>query len=873
MQYRVDVSRLQHSSTAIGCIRTVCSFTFLILILMTGQQLSAQGNASVIGVVSDSSGAAIPGATVTITNEGTSLQQHDTTDSMGRYNFPRLPIGNFSIDVVGAGFKKTSQTGVNLTAEQALTVNFTLEVGQVNERVEVTGAVTGIETVTSTVRTVISHQLIEDLPLNGRNALQLQTLIPGAINQTGARVSLSQEDGVSVNGARGNDNNVLLDGGHNNDLYNGTPTAMPNPDALQEFSILSSSFSAEYGRGAGSLTTAVTKSGTNNFHGSVYEYLRNDKLDARSFFGHAGLVTKPTLKRNQFGASVGGPIIKDKTFLFFSWESLRERSATTNTGQVMPTAAERAGDFSQSKSKPVDPTTGVRFPNDRIPSSRFSNAGVQISNLLFPLPNINGNQLIFNAPGSDTRNQYVTRFDHAFRSTDLIYVSYFYYDTLTDANAGLPLFNGFNNWTNNHLVGNYTKIVSPTVVNAVTYTLNRLAFVRGPDPILPDQFKGNPPTVAPGFRYQDVGVKTVAQDPQFPMSTRLGTLSGYFGTGGNTYFDVVPTAHEFRDTLAVTRGAHSLKFGGEFALSEAYRHEVFNADGASFNFGGTRVGNGFAEFLTGLPTNFQQYSTLRSDNIFKTFAAFVQDDWKIAPNFTLNLGLRYEPYFGIHDGNGEIIAYRPGVQSKLLPNAPTGLLIPGDPGISSTTYDKDWNNLAPRVGFAWLPFGANSRTSVRSAYGVFYNTERGYLLNETQLNQPFVLNVSINNPTSFEDPWAGYPGGNHYPFTPPTTAQARQAYQFNLPMPISRFFDPVLGDPIQPAMELQRSTTAPGRVRCFRWIRRVKRYAPLAESRNQSCGLFPGKRTEWAAVVDRGKHRFASAQPRFSGDRPGIHRW
>ena len=165
--------------------------------------------------------------------------------------------------------------------------NFALQIGQVNETVEVSAVATGLQTETSTVRTVVTNQLIEDLPLNGRNALSLQTLIPGAVNQAGARVSLSQEDGVSVNGARGNDNNVLLDGGHNNDVYNGTPTSMPNPDALQEFSVLSSSFSAEYGRGAGSLVTAVTKSGTNRFHGSLYEYLRNDVLDARSFFGHA----------------------------------------------------------------------------------------------------------------------------------------------------------------------------------------------------------------------------------------------------------------------------------------------------------------------------------------------------------------------------------------------------------------------------------------------------------------------------------------------------------------------------------------------------------------------------------------------------------
>jgi len=759
-------------------------------VMLVVPNVYAQGNATIVGIVSDTSGGVVPGAEVTLTNEGTGLKETTTSDTGGRYNFQRLPVGNYRLDVVMSGFKKESRAGINLTAEQSLTVNFSLQIGQVSETVEVSGVVTGLETVTSTVRTVVTNQLIEDLPLNGRNALQLQTLIPGAVNQSGARVSLSEEDGISVNGARGNDNNVLLDGGHNNDVYDGTPTSTPNPDALQEFSVLSSSFSAEYGRGAGSLVTAVTKSGTNQYHGSVYEYLRNDKLDARSFFGHAGLVTKPTLKRNQFGASLGGPIIKDKTFLFFSWESLRESSATTNTGQVLPTPAERAGDFSQSKTKPIDPLSGARFPNDQIPASRFSKAAVDIGNLLFPLPNINGNQLIFNAPGSDTRDQYVTRFDHSFTPNDRIYVSYFYYDTYTKSNAGLPLFNGFNHWTNNHIVANYTRIITPAVLNSLTYTLNRLAFVRAADPILPDQFPGKPPAVAPGLRYQYFGVKTTAQDPQYPYSTRLGSFAGYFGTGGNTYFDVVPFAHEVRDTLAFTRGAHSIRLGVEVAFSDANRHEVFNADGASFNFGGTRAGNGWAEWMLGLPTNFQQYSTLRSDNIFNTFAAFVQDDWKARPNLTVNFGLRYEPYFGIHDGNNEIIAFHRGQQSALLPNAPPGLLIPGDPGVSPTTYNKDWNNLAPRIGFAWLPFGPDSKTSVRSAYGIFYNTERGYLLNETQLNQPFVLNVSIPNPSSFEDPWNGFPGGDPYPFTAPTDASARKAYKFILPMPISRFFDP-----------------------------------------------------------------------------------
>lgn len=771
-----------------------------------------QGNATLVGVVTDSSRAVIPGAGVTLTNTGTGLRITATTDSGGRYSFTGLPVGEYRIDAVRAGFKKAAQSGVSLTAAESLTIDLTLEIGQVSDTVEVSGAVTNLETVSSAIRSVVSHELIEDLPLNGRNALQLQTLLPGAVNQTGARVSLSQEDGVSVNGARGNDNNVLLDGGHNNDLYDGTPTSLPNPDALQEFSVLSSSFSAEYGRGAGSLVTAVTKSGTNSYHGSLYEYLRNDKLDARSFFGHAGLVNKPTLKRNQFGANVGGPIIRDRTFLFFSWESLREKNATTNTGQVFPTAAERAGDFSQSKSKPIDPSTGARFPGDFIPLSRQSKAAVAIGNLLFPLPNINGNQLIFNAPGSDTRDQYVGRFDHAFTSNDRVYFSYFYYDTYTKANAGLPLFNGFNNWTNNHLVGNYTKIISPTILNSLTYTLNRLAFVRAADPILPDQFPGKPPEVAPGLRYQNFGVNTAAQAPQYPYSTRLGSFSGYFGTGGNTYFDVVPTAHEIRDTATLTRGAHLIKLGFDFALSEASRHEIFNADGASFDFNGSRAGNGFAEWLLGLPTSFQQYSTLRTDNQYKTFGAFIQDDWKVRPNLTLNLGLRWEPYFGIHDGRNEIIAYRPGVQSTKYPNAPLGLVVPGDPGVSSTTYAKDWNNVGPRIGFAWLPLGSGSKMTVRSAYGVFYNTERGYLLNETQLNQPFVLNVSIPNPPSFENPFANFSGGNPYPFTPPTTDQQRAAYKFILPMPISRFFNQDASTPYNQQWNFSIQRELPGEI-------------------------------------------------------------
>ena len=408
-------------------------------------------------------------------------------------------------------------------------------------------------------------------------------------------------------------------------------------------------------------------------------------------------------------------------------------------------------------------------------------------------------------------------------------------------------------------------------LNSLTYTLNRLAFVRAADPILPDQFPGTPPSVAPGLRYQYFGVNTVAQAPQYPYSTRLGSFAGYFGTGGNTYFDVIPTAHEIRDTLALTHGAHSIKLGVEIAFSDANRNEVFNADGASYNFGGTRAGNGWAEWMLGLPTSFQQYSTLRTDNIYNTFAAFVQDDWKIRSNLTLNLGLRYEPYFGIHDGNNEIIAYRRGQQSTLLPNAPRGLLIPGDPGISDTTYNKDWNNLAPRVGFAWLPFGPNTNTSVRSSYGLFYNTERGYLMNETQLNQPFVLNVSIPNPPSFENPWAGFPGGNPYPFTPPATADARKAYKFILPMPISRFFDPSAATPYNQQWNFSIQQQLPAEFVVSAAYVGSKGTRLWLNREINPADVHPRKRARRQAIVDSGQHRRAPSGYQLPGHQSGGH--
>src|SRR5579862_823348 len=380
-------------------------FVLVFAVMAGGFLLYGQGTARIVGVVSDSGGGLVPSAQVTLINDATGLRETAPTDQAGRYNFTQLAVGDYRIEVFSAGFKKETRTGINLVAEQVYTADLTLEIGNVNESVEVSSSAAMVETAVSSVGATVRPEMIADLPLNGRDALSLQTLVPGSVNQPGARVSLSEENAISVNGARGSDNNVILDGGTNVDVYTGTPASLPNPDALREFSVVSSSFDSEYGRSAGSLVSAVIKSGTNSYHGSAYDYLRNDVMDAHQFFFGGTFLPKNPLKQNQFGASLGGPIKRDKSFLFFSWESLRNVQSSPGSAGPMPSALEVAGDFSQSKNKPIDPTTGNPFPNNVIPATQISKPAVIIANLLFPLPNAPGNILNFNAPGSQNINQ------------------------------------------------------------------------------------------------------------------------------------------------------------------------------------------------------------------------------------------------------------------------------------------------------------------------------------------------------------------------------------------------------------------------------------------------------------------------------------
>ena len=309
----------------------------------------------------------VPGASVAAIQEQTDQRFEIVSDGQGRFSFPRLPVGNYKVEASRSGFRRFISETIRLDADQTRQAAIILQVGEASESVQVTGSISLVEAVGGTIRETVDGKRISELPLNGRNALQLQLAVAGAVPGNAANPDLGQNSAVSVNGARGISNNYMLDGGDNNDPQLNTAALVPNPDALEEFSILTNGYSAEYGRGGGAVVNAITKSGTNRFRGSLYEFVRNDAFDARNFFS----LVVPKLQRNQFGGSLGGPVWlpkvykgRDRTFFFVSYEGLRQRQANTFSTLTVPTAQERAGDFSQSRLKAIDPATKAVFPNN-----------------------------------------------------------------------------------------------------------------------------------------------------------------------------------------------------------------------------------------------------------------------------------------------------------------------------------------------------------------------------------------------------------------------------------------------------------------------------------------------------------------------------
>ncbi|HET8547282.1 MAG TPA: carboxypeptidase regulatory-like domain-containing protein, partial [Bryobacteraceae bacterium] len=722
------------------------------LLFVCAFALSAQvATQSIIGSVTDRTGATVPGAQVVITNVDTNLSRDAVTDEKGQYAIRLLPTGNYRVEITAQGFKKFVQTGVTLDIDRTARVDATLELGAITESISVTADAPLVNTTNATVGRTVENAEITNLPLVNRDVYQLLNLTPGVESSESGNAFGFPEQRTMINGGSYGGSgmvNYFLDGGNNTTGLRGTGNAAPNPDAVQEFRVITNSYGAEFGRFAGGIIDVITKSGTNSFHGSLFEFLRNDKLNASTW----GALSKAPYRRNQFGGTLGGPVVRDKVFFFGSYSGLRQRTQQFRNAAIVPTAAERAGDFSASARKPADPITRQPFPNNRIPLERFDLTAKNILERNIPLANLPGNFFQVTQGEPFDTDEYQAKIDLAVTANRQLTGSYFRNQgTSLESLAGNLIWSQRQfKWTQQNFNLGDTWTISPMVVNQLraTYVRNFGGRLNLPELSLADY----------GSRFNVQG------QPSLPQIS----VSGYFTLGQGIAGPVAGSNfYGLREVMSITSGRHSMKLGGDVSL-EKFIHDTTLNNYGTFTFDGTITGNALADFLIGRPRTMNQDAPVTKIDNSWYYGVFFQDDIRLTPRFTLNLGLRYDLQLPITDPQDRKLTWVPGQRSARVPNAPVGLLFAGDPGISRGIVKTDTNNLAPRVGFAWDPFGA-SRTSIRGAAGIFYGTVSGNEFNSTADNQPFTVRQRFNNPGTLTNPYLNEPGGVSpfpYSFTP-----------------------------------------------------------------------------------------------------------
>lgn len=733
--------------------------------------VTAQGLAGFAGTVTDPSGATIPGGTVTVVEVDTGLTRTVTTSGDGHYVIPSLRPAGYNMSVEAPGFRRYAQTGITLQADESATINVKLELGTVSETttVEATG-VLQVDTTTATIRQVVDNARMIEMPLNGRNAAALTGLVAGTVSappsqaDQGKSKSFPNVVALSINGSLPNQTSYRLDGAQNIDNLSNVNAPFPAPDALQEFSVQTSNYSAEFGQNAGGVVNVITKSGTNSFHGNAFGFLRNSVFNARNFFA----AKKDPLKRGQWGGTVGGPIIRDKTFFFAEYQSTSIRNNVGGLSGYVPTAANLAGDFSAylsatNPNNPLqkvvvirNPASGVPYPNNQIPANSFDKASLNVTK---QLPTATGNGLVFyNKPDVEDFDEAMGRVDHVISNSDRLFVRYFwdrfdYQPVLVDGNI-LTYASGAHIPYQNTAVRE-THIFSSSMLNEVSFSIMRERSLRGPSK--------NAPDVA------TFGVQNMWLPPTKGIES-IGA-SGFFSFGDYQEGDFPRTNYSWSDDVRWVHGRHNLSFGGSFERSYFDVTNRLNQSG-SFNFSGDATGSALADFLLGRMRTFRQGNGRTQQESGYLFGLYVQDGIRINSRLTLNAGVRWEPSLPWHDGYGQQSVFRPdlfykGVKSQMFPNAPPGIFYAGDPGVPENGQYGDWNNFAPRLGIAYDPFG-DGKTSIRLGGGVFFNSRINAWFNQAMLSEtPYSVQVTLTSPVGpFSNPYLGI--ANPFPaFLPP----------------------------------------------------------------------------------------------------------
>ena len=724
------------------------------------------GNAEITGTVADQTGAAIAGAVVTVTQENTGTRRSVLSNDAGQFTVASLVPANYSVSVAAPRFRAYVEK-FTLLADQIRTLRVQLQLGETTQTVTVEASAAQANTVTPVLSQVIEQTRVVDLPLNGRNAADLTLLVPGTVTanghgtQQGTTKQIPGNESIAVNGARPDQISYNLDGGNNEDLMSNTNNPFPFPDALQEFSVQTNNFDVQYGANAGAVVNVVTKSGSNQWHGDAFEFVRNKEFNARNFFA----ATVDPLKRNQFGGTIGGPIRKDKTFLFVGYQGTRIRSQSGGQSAFIPTTANLQGDFSAylsatSPANPtgkvvqiVDPATGVPYANNQIPIAALNPVALNFTKYL-PVAGegINGKAVWANPLGQDF-NEIVARVDQTVRGEDKLtfrfYLDRFYNQPTYDGSNVLTIGTGSTVQSQNYLVS-YTWVASPHFVNNTVFNVERTASDRTQG--------GNVPQLG------GMGAN-LFQLPQSQGGIRSFAVSGFFSIGQFTDGVFTRNSGAIRDQATWMHGNHSIMFGGDYEHDQA---NVRNTDleNGSFNFTSDYTGLALASFLTGKLYSFTQTSGNYSDQRQNVQGLFASDKWHVRPNLTLDLGLRWEPQVPMKEIYGRVEQFRPdawasGVRSSVFPNAPPGLFFTGDSyngiGVPSTGETGDFNNFAPRGGFAWDVSG-NAKTVVRGGGGVFYYSRLpGLFGNDASIVPPFSLSTSLTPPLgSLSDPLAGH---------------------------------------------------------------------------------------------------------------------
>jgi Outer membrane receptor for monomeric catechols len=768
-------------------LRNIPWFAVLcVLCLLTPHSVFGQGLARISGTVTDSSGAAIPNATVVATRLSTGDKTTVTSNGSGEFVFPSLAPAEYSIGVTSTGFTGFLQKSVVLQADQSITVNAALTVGSDAQVINVDSAPPQVDTTTGTLSQVIDEKRVNDLPLNGRNAAALTTLVPGVVVAPSANIDQGQTKtfpvvaAVTINGTRANQVNYMLDGGNNVDEYTNVNAPFPMPDALQEFSVQTSNYNAEYGQNAGGVVNIITRSGSNQFHGDAFEYLRNRVFNAANYFSYVG--TKKTvdpLKRNQFGGTIGGPVMiphlyngANKTFFFFGVQSTRLRTNGVGGTAFLPTPSQLAGTFTGVSSPILNPKTLLPYPctptgatfTCTINPNDYNKSSLA---LLKYLPTISGSDgtYQFFRPSKQNFIEYTGRVDQALGANDHLTLRYFY-DSFD--NAGVLDTTDLLSYSDQAAIRYHNALISEThtfndhLLNNFSLSYQIEDASRGPLAGAPD--------------VNDLGVNV--WQPAFKQINQI-QVTNFFTIGDNPAASFRRNNYTLADDLHWVIGSHTMSFGFHGELAKVDVDNQYQQPGVFQFNSNASISNPLADYLLGGLTNFQQASGQYFNNRYHVTGYYAQDSWKVNRRLTLNYGIRYEPFAPQHESHEREGMFSPaaraaGTVSTTHPNALAGLLFPGDAGFVENMVHPVYSHFMPRFGFALDVFG-NGKTSIRGGGGQFYDTRLPGVFDNIFANSvPFVASVNVQFlPTAladFSNPYASVAGGNPFPAPQPPPA-------------------------------------------------------------------------------------------------------